>query len=121
MLDKEKPGDASLKARVVSAALKHPRLVSVPLIAIETGVAALKGGEDMAGIVAGSGALTLMLSGLFRRGWWGYAYAVGAAGYIAEQPLVPTAAGVAIVLDILSHVGHTKTGIGEHDGGPMGH
>lgn len=105
------------RALLVSEALKHPRIAALPFIAAEAGAAAIKGGEDMTGFVVGSAALTMMMSGLFRRAWWNYAYIAGAAGYIADQPLIPIVSGVAIVADLVGHVGHLQTGIGEKDDG----
>ncbi len=115
MPNKEKSKDESLKALIISEALKHPRLATVPFILVEAGVAGIKGGGDMAGFVGTSAGLVLSLSALFRRAWWSPAYVVGAAGYIAEQPVVPIAVGVAIVIDLIGHVGHLKTGLGEKD------
>jgi hypothetical protein len=112
---KEKLKDDSLSALIISEALKHPRVASLPFIAVETVVGGLKGGEDMAGFVLTSAGLTLMMSGLFRRAWWSYAYVAGAAGYLAEQPLVPIVAGAAMVVDAIGHVHHTQTGFGEDD------
>lgn len=115
MPGKEKLKDESLRALVISRMLKHPRLATLPFVIAETGLAALKGGEEMAGFVGTSAGLVFMLSGLFRRAWWAPAYVVGAAGYIAEQPAIPIAVGVGIVVDLFSHVGHLKTGLSEKD------
>jgi hypothetical protein len=89
----------------------------VPAVLIEAGIAAFQGGADKAGFVAISAALIQTLSLPFKRPWWNHAGAIGIAGYLADQPALPVAAGVLIVGDLISHVGHTKTGLGEHDGG----
>lgn len=100
---------ATLKAR----ALKY---AYVPAVLIEAGVAAFQGGQDKAGFVLISAALIQTLSLPFKRPWWNHAGAIGILGYLADQPAVPIAAGVLIVGDLVSHVGHTKTGLGERDG-----
>lgn len=115
MKREKSPREGSWKAILISEAIKHPRMASVPLVLAETGLAAIKGGGDMAGFVAGTAALSIAMSGLFRRAWWTYAYVAGAAGYLADQPVVPIVAGTAVVVDVFAHIGHTKTGLGEKD------